>query len=180
MQHDQERREQHDPADLGDWAHFVGDGSQPMHVSVHFNGWGDFPNPRGFTRVTNSVRLEPPHQRQGSSADGGAMLRRPGTVSAESSSASALSYGDENLAVVTFRFYERREFGACRRGRRDSSPERVTEVRGELRDVTDARAGQRRREWLPARQVSMTGSRPARSIPSPYWRTDELIPYWQT
>ncbi len=35
--------------DLGYWSHFVGDASQPMHVSIHFNGWGDFPNPRGYT-----------------------------------------------------------------------------------------------------------------------------------
>jgi hypothetical protein len=35
--------------DLGVWAHFVGDGSQPLHVSVHHDGWGDFPNPEGFT-----------------------------------------------------------------------------------------------------------------------------------
>jgi hypothetical protein len=34
--------------DLGYWAHFVGDASQPMHVSVHYNGWGDGPNPNGF------------------------------------------------------------------------------------------------------------------------------------
>jgi hypothetical protein len=36
--------------DLGVLAHYVGDGSQPLHVSVHFNGWGDYPNPNGFTR----------------------------------------------------------------------------------------------------------------------------------
>jgi hypothetical protein len=36
--------------DLGTLAHYVGDGSQPMHVSVHFNGWGGFPNPDGFTQ----------------------------------------------------------------------------------------------------------------------------------
>ncbi len=35
--------------DLGYWSHFVADASQPMHVSVHFNGWGNFPNPSGFT-----------------------------------------------------------------------------------------------------------------------------------
>ena len=27
----------------------MADASQPMHVSVHFNGWGNFPNPNGFT-----------------------------------------------------------------------------------------------------------------------------------
>jgi hypothetical protein len=36
--------------DLGALAHYVGDGSQPMHVSIHFNGWGGFPNPDGFTQ----------------------------------------------------------------------------------------------------------------------------------
>jgi len=36
--------------DIGMFAHFVGDGSQPLHVSVHFNGWGDFPNPNGYSQ----------------------------------------------------------------------------------------------------------------------------------
>jgi len=35
--------------DIGIFAHFVGDGSQPLHTTVHFNGWGDFPNPAGYT-----------------------------------------------------------------------------------------------------------------------------------
>jgi hypothetical protein len=35
--------------DLGALAHYVGDGSQPMHVTVHFNGWGAYPNPNGYT-----------------------------------------------------------------------------------------------------------------------------------
>jgi hypothetical protein len=37
--------------DLGVLGHYVGDGSQPLHVSEHFNGWGPFPNPRGFTQA---------------------------------------------------------------------------------------------------------------------------------
>ena len=37
--------------DLGVWSHYVGDGSMPMHLSIHFNGWGDFPNPEGFTKA---------------------------------------------------------------------------------------------------------------------------------
>jgi hypothetical protein len=36
--------------DLGVWAHFVGDASQPFHTSIHYNGWGDYPNPEGFTQ----------------------------------------------------------------------------------------------------------------------------------
>jgi len=35
--------------DIGMFAHFVGDGSQPLHITVHFNGWGDYPNPAGYT-----------------------------------------------------------------------------------------------------------------------------------
>lgn len=35
--------------DIGVWGHFVGDGSQPLHVSVHYNGWGNYPNPKGYT-----------------------------------------------------------------------------------------------------------------------------------
>jgi len=46
---DRPRREAQLLRDIGLWSHFVGDGSQPLHVTVHFNGWGDYPNPRGFT-----------------------------------------------------------------------------------------------------------------------------------
>jgi hypothetical protein len=46
---DRVRREKQLIFDLGYWAHFVGDASQPLHVTYHYNGWGDFPNPKGFT-----------------------------------------------------------------------------------------------------------------------------------
>lgn len=36
--------------DLGWWSHFIGDASQPLHASIHFNGWGDFPNPHNYTQ----------------------------------------------------------------------------------------------------------------------------------
>jgi len=48
---DRIRREQQILIAVGELSHFVGDGSQPLHVTVHFNGWGDFPNPQGFTRA---------------------------------------------------------------------------------------------------------------------------------
>ena len=35
--------------DIGTWSHYVTDGSQPLHVSIHFNGWGKYPNPKGYT-----------------------------------------------------------------------------------------------------------------------------------
>jgi hypothetical protein len=36
--------------DTGVLAHYVGDGSQPLHVSIHYNGWGPFPDPAGYTQ----------------------------------------------------------------------------------------------------------------------------------
>ncbi len=46
---DRVRRERLTIRDLGIWSHYVGDASQPMHVSIHFDGWGPFDNPRGFS-----------------------------------------------------------------------------------------------------------------------------------
>lgn len=36
--------------DIGYWGHFVADGSQPLHVTVHYNGWGDYPNPSNWSQ----------------------------------------------------------------------------------------------------------------------------------
>jgi hypothetical protein len=37
--------------DVGYWSHFIGDGSQPLHASVHFNGWDGarYGNPNNFS-----------------------------------------------------------------------------------------------------------------------------------
>jgi hypothetical protein len=35
--------------DIGYWSHFVGDASQPLHISVHYNGWGKYPNPKNYS-----------------------------------------------------------------------------------------------------------------------------------
>ena len=48
---DRRRREAQILEDIGQLSHFVGDGSQPLHVSDHPNGWGDFPNPAGYTQA---------------------------------------------------------------------------------------------------------------------------------
>lgn len=36
--------------DIGVWGHYVGDASQPLHTSIHFNGWGEGPNPAGYSQ----------------------------------------------------------------------------------------------------------------------------------
>ena len=46
---DRVRREALTLRDIGVLSHYVGDGSQPHHLSIHYNGWGNFPNPEGFT-----------------------------------------------------------------------------------------------------------------------------------
>lgn len=39
--------------DAGVWGHYVADASQPLHVTVHFNGWGKYPNPNGYSQSTH-------------------------------------------------------------------------------------------------------------------------------
>jgi len=47
---DRLRREALILRDMGYLGHYVGDGSQPLHTSIHYNGWNrDTPNPQGFT-----------------------------------------------------------------------------------------------------------------------------------
>jgi hypothetical protein len=40
--------------DAGVWGHFVEDACQPLHVTIHFNGWGNYPNPNGYTNAKNT------------------------------------------------------------------------------------------------------------------------------
>lgn len=49
LQSDLTRREKQILVSIGHLSHFVGDGAQPLHASVHYNGWGDYPNPKGYT-----------------------------------------------------------------------------------------------------------------------------------
>ena len=47
---DRLRREALILRDMGYLGHYVGDGSQPHHTTIHYNGWSrDVPNPEGYT-----------------------------------------------------------------------------------------------------------------------------------
>jgi len=49
---DLQRREDQILRTIGELSHYVGDGTQPLHVSVHYNGWGsEYPNPQGYTNA---------------------------------------------------------------------------------------------------------------------------------
>jgi hypothetical protein len=37
--------------DIGILSHYVGDGSQPLHVSIHHDGWGNYLNPENYTQA---------------------------------------------------------------------------------------------------------------------------------
>ena len=61
---DRKLREMITIRDFGVWAHYVGDASQPLHVSVHYDVWGDYPNPEGFNTVKGlHFRFEGPFVR---------------------------------------------------------------------------------------------------------------------
>lgn len=47
---DRARREAQILGTIGYLSHFVGDGAQPLHTSMHYNGWGPYPNPGGYTQ----------------------------------------------------------------------------------------------------------------------------------
>ncbi|MEK7992644.1 MAG: S1/P1 Nuclease [Planctomycetota bacterium] len=50
FENDRRLREKLTLRDIGIWSHYVGDATQPMHVSVHNDGWGGYyPNPNGYT-----------------------------------------------------------------------------------------------------------------------------------
>lgn len=59
-----EYRERITLQDLGTWSHYVADASQPMHISIHYNGWGQFANPRGFTSAPIHAPFEGSFVRQ--------------------------------------------------------------------------------------------------------------------
>ena len=58
LEADRRRREAQITEDLGLLSHYVGDATQPMHLTVHHDGWGVGPNPRGFTTVKVHIPYE--------------------------------------------------------------------------------------------------------------------------
>jgi hypothetical protein len=64
LEGDRVRREGQILIDIGLLSHFVGDGSMPLHASIHYNGWGAFPNPNGYTLEHVHVPWEGVYVRQ--------------------------------------------------------------------------------------------------------------------
>ena len=64
LETDRSRRQGQILIDIGLLSHFVGDGSMPLHTSIHYNGWGPFPNPDGYTLEHVHVPWEGAYVRQ--------------------------------------------------------------------------------------------------------------------
>ena len=139
LQNDLARREQLILSDLGDWSHYVGDGSQPMHVSVHFNGWGDYPNPHGYTRERVHVPYEGDFVRRVVTLDAvrAAMTPLKPCAAIETCTADYLA----RTAASVVPFYEMQKAGGLNGADpagRAFTVERVAAGASELRDLTVA------------------------------------------
>lgn len=66
---DRVRREALTIRDIGALGHYVGDGSQPLHVTIHYDGWGPYPNPNKFTDERIHTNLEGAYVRAHITAD---------------------------------------------------------------------------------------------------------------
>ncbi len=138
---DRLRREALTLRDAGALAHYVGDGSQPLHVSAHFNGWGPYPNPEGFTNDRIHASFE------------GAFVRR--FVTAAKVSADLAPAQDCHCSVAartaaylaatnaqTVVFYRLQKAGAFagdgEARERDFAARRLAAGAGELRDLVIA------------------------------------------
>ncbi|MFN2460552.1 MAG: S1/P1 nuclease [Candidatus Velthaea sp.] len=98
--------------DIGYWSHFVGDASQPLHVSVHYNGWGDFANPRNFSNSrTIHARFESALVHDAATGAGIAAHLRPYAASSEPIAARVAAYLQASRAGVP-RVYELEAAGA--------------------------------------------------------------------
>jgi hypothetical protein len=101
---DRQLREALTLRDIGYWGHFVADSSQPLHVTVHFNGWGNYPNPQNYTQSNKiHAKFETGFVEKHASAD--ALLPRVGayvasTVPIMSRVETYLAATNSNVAMV--------------------------------------------------------------------------------
>ncbi len=98
--------------DLGYWSHFVGDASMPMHVSIHYNGWGDYPNPNHYTQDKIHVPFEGPYVFANVTKAGVRDAMAPPAVCTEAIQVCVADYLQTTLATVepTYRLWSQKGF----------------------------------------------------------------------
>jgi len=139
MEADLRRREALTVRDLGVWAHYVGDASQPMHVSVHYDGWGKYPNPNGYTEERVHVPYEGAFVRQFVSEEA-VRAAMPPLRPCPAIQACTAQYLSETAATV-IPFYEMQKAGGLtgpEPAGRAFTVQRVAAGAAALRDLTVA------------------------------------------
>ncbi len=134
---DRIRRERQTIQDLGVWAHYVGDASQPLHLSVHYNGWGPGPNPQGYTTERIHVPFEGPFVRAAVTPDAiQSRIKPPFDCHCSIDRRTAAYLGRTYATVIPF--YELEKAGGFKgadaRGA-DFAAERLAAAVSELRDM---------------------------------------------
>ena len=136
LEADRVRRESQILLDIGFLSHFVGDGSMPLHVSIHFNGWGSFPNPNGYTTEKVHVPWEGVYARQAVDYQAMRASVRPFQDCGCPIQQRVGAYLTSDLATVV-PFYELEKAGAFKPGAAKGAQfttERVAAGAAELRD----------------------------------------------
>jgi hypothetical protein len=124
--------------DIGVWSHYVGDASQPLHVSVHFNGWGSYPNPNGYSNArTVHADFETRFVRERATLDAVRSHMRPLATSTAPIAAQIGTYL-ENSASHVVPLYELEKTGGFATGSPaavDFVDARLADGAAELRDL---------------------------------------------
>jgi len=97
---DLKQRQQIILRDLGYWGHFVGDASQPMHVSIHYNGWGAYPNPSNYTQDKIHGPFEGRFVSENVTKDGARAAMAPADICPGDIGACVAAYLQATLAQV--------------------------------------------------------------------------------
>jgi len=115
LQGDALRRQAQILVDIGLLSHFVGDGSMPLHATIHFNGWGAFPNPNGYTLERVHVAWEGAYVRQVVALDAVEAAMRPFHDCDCRIDQRVGAYLSDDLTTMV-QFYELEKAGAFRPG----------------------------------------------------------------
>jgi hypothetical protein len=128
--------------DIGIWSHYVGDASQPLHITVHYNGWGPYPNPNGFsTAHTVHSNFEGAFVRANAKLDAVEAHMRPLATSTEPIATLVGSYlaASASHVVPLYEIEKRGGFATATPESLDFVDARLADGASELRDlVTDA------------------------------------------
>ncbi len=128
--------------DLGVWAHYVGDASQPLHVSVHYNGWGEFSNPEKFSGAPNfHARLETQFVEANVAESDVAVRLRPYRACGCAIAAHVAAYlaATQSQVLIAYHFDQAGSFDTATPEAKAFVGERLAEGAAQLRDlVADA------------------------------------------